>query len=278
MNSMLQELRNSDCTTIRPSTIHHHALITDPPYSPHVHERMTSCAQAGHIKGVRHRGAGFGPLTSELRQYIALAGGHAKRWTLVYSDIQGIHAWEMALARHIRTMPVICSGGSAEGGGVVGSMPWIRWSSPQQSGDRPPSGCEMIIMAHAPGRIVWGGPGNLTHLLHKCERGDQKHPTAKPLDQALDLVAWHTDPGERVYDPCAGQATLGVACILLGREYVGCETMPTHWRAGSERMAKAKCGELGVRDFERYRRWARQYGILPVPTVRPLTFRKGVPQ
>jgi site-specific DNA-methyltransferase (adenine-specific) len=52
-------------------------------------------------------------------------------------------------------------------------------------------------------------------------RGEDKHKAEKPLDQALDLVEWFSDEGETVFDPFAGSGTIGLACRILGRSYLG---------------------------------------------------------
>lgn len=229
------------------------ALITDPPYLPHVHDGMASAV--GSKPGTRKREAGFAALGAELQAYVA--SQRPRRWSLVYTDVQGIGPWEDALGRAVRTIPLDGEADDGEtDGGAVGGMPWVRWSQPQLSGDRPCSGSEYLVTAHAPGRMRWNGPGNLTSLRHKCLRGLGKHPTEKPLDQALDLVSWFTDPGELVYDPCAGSGTLGLACALLGRSYLGCELDFAFWDAGNARLAAYELEQrLSARDEERLNRW-----------------------
>jgi len=255
--NLTQVLLYRDCRDIPPDQIGHSLEYTDPPYSDHVHDRMVSCAQKGDVKGVRHRDAGFAAVTDSLRQYVGECGRKAERWSAVYSDVQGAHLWE---AECEPPKP-------RDKAGHVRSVPWIRWSSPQQSGDRPCSGCEMLVLGHAAGKMRWRGPGDVIELRHKCLRGDEKHPTEKPLDQALDIVSWLSDPGEIVHSACAGFATDGLACVLLGREYIGCQhhgdsTKPEEiaearkwFERGTERMAAGKRGELSKRDTERLRRW-----------------------
>jgi hypothetical protein len=262
-----------DCTTVSPDSIGHTVLGTDPPYSPRVHVGMASCAAHGARKGVRQRDAGFAALSPELRAYLAAASSAASRWTLVYSDIEGAGAWAAELRRHVRT--VLCA--DTEDAPLGGPLPWLRWSMPQLSGDRPPSGGEVVVLGHGPGKMHWGGPGNLVALCHAAERGEGKHPTAKPLDQALDLVAWFSDPGDLWYDPCAGRGTFGVACALLGRDYFGTEVDPKEAALGAARIQEAQQGRLNKRDTERLRRWLTSIGAEAVEAVAGLCFRKGQP-
>ena len=53
-----------------------------------------------------------------------------RRWSIIYTDIESVADWkrelELAGATYIRTLP------------------WVRWSMPQLSGDRPPQGFECL--------------------------------------------------------------------------------------------------------------------------------------
>lgn len=212
-------------------------MITDPPYREHVHKKAVSQSSRG---GVRERQFGFEHLTPQLRSHTALIGANVKRWSVIYSDVESLAWWRISM--------------QAAGATYIRPIPWVRWSMPQLSGDRPPSGCEMVSIFYgaAKGKKSWNGPGNLTHLAHKCLRGDAKHKAEKPLDQALDLVSWFSEPGECVVDPFAGSGTIGVACALLGREYYGIEKDPEWAERAKERLVAPK---LSDRDEERFRRW-----------------------
>jgi hypothetical protein len=138
------------------------------------------------------------------------------------------------------------------GAEYIRHIPWIRWSAPQLSGDRPPSGCEFVTAYHnAATKKSWNGPGNLLSLNHKCLRGEDKHKAEKPLDQALDLVTWFSNEGEHVLDLTAGHGTVGLACKMLGRSYTGYE-IDEVWAAKATARLQS---DLSARDLERYDRW-----------------------
>jgi len=235
-------------------------MIADPPYSAHVHKNATSQSPG---RGTRYRDLGFEHLTDELRHCICQAAANVRRWSLIYSDVESLASWRETAIQN--------------GATYVRPMAWVRWSMPQLSGDRPTTGFELVTCywGTSKGRKSWNGPGNLTHLAHtmnaetgegdqlqddeiipaiahKCLRGEKKHRAEKPLDQALDLVEWFSNPGETVFDPCAGSGTVGLACKLLGRNYVGIEKNP-------EWAYRAKCridrNKLSDRDSERFIRW-----------------------
>ncbi len=210
------------------------AMLVDPPYSDHVHENMASHGSNG--RGSRPRDPGFDSLSPEARLALLRIAARMKRWSAVFSDMQTAHVWNAAASRQLEP---------------IRWVPWIRWSQPQLSGDRPPSGCELVLLYHPPGAKIFNGPGNLTHHANLCLRGADKHPTEKPLDLMLDLVSWYSNPGESVLDPMAGAGTTAVACKLLGRNCLAIER-DEHWQALAERRIA-----LGgpKRDADRAREW-----------------------
>lgn len=243
--ALIQRIYNTDARTIDPGSID--VLITDPPYSEHVH---ASAVSQSATRGARKRDLGFESLGTDLRDYIARCSALARRWSVIYSDVESIHEWRNAC--------------QAAGARYVRTIPWVRWSMPQLSGDRPPTGCEMLSVFYGAekGAMRWGGPGNLTHFAHTCLRGEGKHKTEKPLDQALDLVEFFSEPGETVYDPCAGAGTIGVACALLGRVFAGCELQIAWAEHAQKRIDAARAGVLDARDSERFERWLKSFEAL----------------
>lgn len=245
-------------------------MIVDPPYSEKVHKSAVSVTgSGGELYNTRKREFGFSHLDDDLRNWIATASANVKRWSLVYSDIESTHLFRDACQN--------------QGATYIRTLAWIRWSMPQLSGDRPPSGREDLLIFHGappdpdkgypdwfasvedlalfyskrtPGKKAWNGPGNLTHLEHKCLRGAGKHRAEKPLDQCLDLVEWFSDEGETILDPCAGSGTVGLACAILGRSYVGFELDPAWATFASQRIAAYNSGQLlSERDQERLSRY-----------------------
>lgn len=231
---------NADCRSLATWVPQFDAMITDPPYRAHVHKNATSQSK---VRGTRKRDLGFDYLDPTLRRYVGWCAANVKKWSVAYSDVESIN-WLRISAQ-------------ATGATYIRSIPWVRWSMPQLSGDRPPTGCEFIVCFWGAQRGAkhWNGPGNLTHLAHKCLRGEGKHKAEKPLDQCLDLVNWFSDPGDTVFDPFVGSGTIGVACAILDRSYVGCELNPEWAAKANERIALAKQGKLSDRDKERAERW-----------------------
>jgi site-specific DNA-methyltransferase (adenine-specific) len=60
------------------------------------------------------------------------------------------------------------------------------------------------------------------------------HPTEKPVDILLDII--DAVPGARVFDPFMGSGSTGVAAVRAGRQFVGCEINPHHFKIACERI------------------------------------------
>lgn len=207
--------------------------IVDPPYSANVHARAVSTRTGG--AGPRARDLGFASLSPELMIRICEYAAQVRRWTAIFTDIESVPDWARCLEAH--------------GVEYLRAVPWVRWTQPQISGDRPPSGCEMVVLAHRPGKKSWSGPGSLTHFHQKALRGSGKHPTEKPLDLMLALVSYLAAPGESVLDPCAGSGSTALAARLLGREAIGLERR-ADWADQAARRVETAIN-LSVRDAER---------------------------
>lgn len=62
------------------------------------------------------------------------------------------------------------------------------------------------------------------------------HPTQKNLEMVKELVSIHTNEGDIVFDPFAGSGTTGLACKLLGRNFIGCEVDENYTNIAKERI------------------------------------------
>lgn len=249
-----------DCEIMAPAEFKgFDAQIVDPPYSAHVHENAVSANRDG--RGYVERDLGFTSLSRELRNHICKVAGVVKRWSVVFCDFEGTHLWRQDMLRpveYVREVPYVVPR-DADELDYGGELPWIRWSQPQKSGDRPTQGAEAVLHFHPKGAKRWNGPGSTTHYTAKALRGDAygpdapngKHTTEKPLDLLLNMVSWWSDPDEVVVDLCAGAGTTALACALLGRHCVAIEKDARWAPLARRRLAM----EWLDRDVERVKRW-----------------------
>jgi DNA modification methylase len=216
-------------------------VITDPPYSEHVH----SCSRRGAIEiepGTgrsafnRNRDLGFDALTGHVRAAVAAQFGRLiARWCLVFCDIESSGDWSLAL--------------EDAGMEYVRTCAWRKiGGTPQFTGDRPAVWGEAIVAAHMPGRKAWNGGGK--HGLYEfpivLDRGGtgggepRVHTTQKPEALMEALIRDFTDPGDLILDPFAGSGTTGVAAIRLGRRFIGWEKDPKYHAIALKRLTAAR--------------------------------------
>lgn len=232
-------IHQADCrewlTTLADKSVAH--CITDPPYeaSAHTKQRRVRSSTDGSAWQRGARGSkvevapiDFDPIDEETRMVVAREIARVVRgWILIFCQVEGVSAWCAALevggARYVRTQV------------------WVKPDScPQFTGDRPGAGYESIVTAWAgDGRMTWNGGGRRgVYFHHVGVNGGERneHPTQKPLPLMLELVELFTSTGDLVLDPFAGSGTTGVACLRLGREFIGCEREKRYFDLASERL------------------------------------------
>lgn len=68
------------------------------------------------------------------------------------------------------------------------------------------------------------------------------HPCPKPLGWMTWLVELASNPWEIVLDPFMGSGTTGVACVKLGRRFIGIEIEPKYFDIACKRI-EAACAQ-----------------------------------
>lgn len=68
----------------------------------------------------------------------------------------------------------------------------------------------------------------------------KKHPTEKPVSLLKYLIKTYTNPGETVLDNTMGSGSTGVACVNIGRKFIGIELDDHYYDVAVERINAAK--------------------------------------
>lgn len=223
-------------------------VICDPPYSRDLYSRTRTNKGTGlRANGRPYRTTGselsdaaspiqlgnlkIGAIDDILDDVAAHILRVARRWVVIFSDIEIAPRWRDALGDwYLRT-------------GV-----WVKPDAmPQVTGDRPGQGFEAASIAHRPGRKRWNGGGRCAVWIEGTSKGDARpdHPCPKPLELMETLVRDFTDAGETVLDPFAGSGTTGVACKRLGRSFIGWERDPKYHAIAVKRIENAR-EQLGL--------------------------------
>lgn len=209
------QIYHADCREVLPrlGTVDH--VITDPPYSEYVHGKSRRGSDLDD--GIsRARDFGFDALSPQTR---ATAAHHiarlARRWTLVFSDVESSHLWRDCLTE--------------SGLEYIRTGAWVKLNpTPQFTGDRPAIGFESITICHPAGRKRWNGGGRpalWTHaaVINRSHDDPRLHTAQKPLPLMRQLIADFTDHGDIILDPFCGSGTTLRAAKDAGRRAIGIE-------------------------------------------------------
>jgi DNA modification methylase len=223
-----------DCREILPTIGDVDHLLTDAPYSAHVHGSSMRGA-AGWQGGISvERELGFESITREQMVELAnFASLQVARWALVFSDTESAHLWAEAF--------------EAFGLEYIRTAFWRKLNgAPQFTGDRPAVACEAITICHPKGRKRWNGGGKqgFYDIPIVLDRGgahheERVHTTQKPRALMAALVRDFTQRGERICDPFMGSGTTGVTAVLEGRRFIGCELDATYFDIACRRIEEA---------------------------------------
>ncbi len=119
------------------------------------------------------------------------------------------------------------------------SMPpspgWIVWDKLNGANDF--ADCELAWTSYrrAVRKIayMWNG-------MIKQKPEERFHPTQKPLAVMLWVIENYTKPGDTILDPFMGSGTTGVACVQLGRNFIGIEIDARYFAIAQKRIADAE--------------------------------------
>jgi DNA modification methylase len=234
-------LYHGDCREILPQLGAVDHVITDPPYSAHVHSKSMRGAVGWKGEIAETRDLGFEALDDQTRLLVGRwCASYVKRWIAVFSDTESAHLWREALG-------VVTDGCWLE---YVRTVFWHKvGGAPQFTGDRPAVACEAITLCHQTGRKRWNGGGKqgIYSVPIVLDRGASAtewrcHTTQKPEELMKQLVADFTDIGEMILDPFAGSGTTLVAAKRLNRKAIGIELDEGYCRTIVRRLAQGALG------------------------------------
>ena len=101
---------------------------------------------------------------------------------------------------------------------------------------------EMIMVAHRRGgKVAWADDSVTQRNVISISkpRGGQ-HPNEKPVELVERFVGLHAPADGLVVDPFMGSGTTGVACINLGRKFIGIELERKYFDIACERIDAAQ--------------------------------------
>ncbi len=214
------QLYLGDCLEILPQLPKVDAVVTDPPYGLN--------GSSGTINTSRAKAVYTEAFTDNLD---AVRNIFVPAIVLCISMARSVvftpgtpHAWEYPKPQAIGFLDQPASRGLCRWGAVT-CQPVLFY------GDDPRLGKKI-------GRLTFRGNSKIP---------DIDHPCPKPLSVTRWMVGRAALGGETVLDPFMGSGTTGIACIKLGRKFIGIEIEPKYFEIAKKRIQN----ELAQGDFFR---------------------------
>ena len=219
-----------DCRDFMPAFGRVDHVLTDPPYEAIMHAAKGSAARRIRTDGRDEiKTLDFEPIDAIRNDVTNMIADKCDGWALIFCTPEGVGRWADAINNSAAKYKRACV--------------WIKPDSmPQLNGQGPAMGAENFVAAWCgSGYAKWnsgGKRGVYTHLTNPPNRHGE-HPTEKPLSLMSELILDFTNERQLIADPFMGSGTTGVACVKLGRQFVGCEKEPRYFDIACRRIRDA---------------------------------------
>ena len=193
-----------DCREILPLLPKVDACVTDPPYG--IGEAGKNFASRGKLASAdKYRRSEWDDSTQDE----AIAAAIAKaRWSVVFGG------------NYYDLPPTSC---------------WLVWD--KLNGDNDFADCELawtnLPKAVRRIRFLWNG------CMRRERDVEREHPTQKPIDVMKWAIEHIPEPSSTILDPFMGSGTTGVACVKLGRKFIGIEIDSGYFEIACKRIRDA---------------------------------------
>lgn len=207
------ELWHGDCREVLPLLPKADALVTDPPYE------------------IAAAGGGIGAK----RKYLADIDGHIDEGF----DVEMLSAFDNWM--------VFCGKPQLMNLMMQADKQGLRWQlrtwnktnpTPLTNGNYLP---DTEYMVHAFKTHVW--QGKKRWIVGNVEKSGYDHPTVKPQYVMADALQCASNRGDLVLDCFMGTGSTGVACVDMGRRFIGIERERKFFDIACERIARAQAQE-----------------------------------
>lgn len=156
-----------------------------------------------------------------------------------YRRDYGVSDWDDATADEVVSMAMDRARWSIVFGGNYYDLPptscWLIWD--KLNGDTDFADCELawtnLPKAVRRIRFLWNG------CMRRERDIEREHPTQKPVDVMKWCIEHLPSPNCTILDPFMGSGTTGVACVKLGRSFIGIEREPKYFDIACRRIEQA---------------------------------------
>ena len=219
-----------DCLEVMPTIGKVDHIITDPPYEESHHVSKNSLRGRFRVdSGPDLKGLDFSSIDAIRTDVVAISQAYCTGWFIAFCTIEGVSRWADAINLSQMKYKRACV--------------WVKPdSTPQLNGQGPAQGVECFVTAWAGSSYSRGNAGGKRGVYkHNVNPPDRHggHPTEKPWRLFSELLADFTNQGEIILDPFMGSGTTGVACVKLGRKFIGIELDEAYFDIACKRIDDA---------------------------------------
>jgi len=218
-----------DCLEILPTLAPVDHIICDPPYEERMQQLHAEFALRRNDGGSQRKALTFGSVKDIRDPFLDQVKRLNTGWLLAFCNVEGVGEWRSAILQRQLKFKTTCIWNKPD-------------ATPKLNGQGPALSYECFTTSWCgPGYSKWNGGGRrgvFTHPTNNAER-DGEHPTEKPVSLMRELVALFTNYGETVLDPFMGSGTTAVACLALGRKFIGVELEPKYFDIACRRANEA---------------------------------------
>lgn len=225
------ELYLGDCLDVMLTlnTVHH--IICDPPYEKHIHDSSINLAKHRVLRNGRKpfNEFDFQAIDNIRDKSLYIFEKICAGWLIAFCTIEGTALWADAINKTNIKYKRPCV--------------WIKPdSTPQFNGQCPAIGAECFVTAWCGNGVSkWNSGGKRGVYTHNTNRPERTglHPTEKPIPLMAEILKDFTNQGETILDPFMGSGTTGVACVKLGRKFMGIELDEKYFDISCKRIEEA---------------------------------------
>lgn len=190
-----------DCMDILPTLGKVDAVVTDPPYGINKDGKKQSTGSHGGRKGYEFLGWDDAIPPKAIFDHL-----------ISNSDYQII--WGGNYFSHL----------------LFPTMRWLVWDKGQR-------------INQSDGELAWTSMQNALRIctMNRCELtlDGTNHPTQKPVKLMQWCIEQLPKKCTRILDPFMGSGTTGVACVKMGRSFIGIEREPEYFKIACKRIEEA---------------------------------------
>ena len=218
-----------DCLEVLPTLEPMDHVISDPPYEARMQALHAQFKLRRNDGGAQRKELNFQSVQDIRDPFLDQAKRLSRGWLLAFCNVEGVGEWQAAILARDMKFKTTCIWNKPD-------------ATPKLNGQGPALSYECFTTTWCgKGHARWnagGKRGVYTHLTNQKTRHGA-HPTEKPVSLMSEIIFDFTNEGEVVCDPFMGSGTTGVACVKLGRQFVGIEQDPTYFEIACERIRAA---------------------------------------